>query len=211
MVTEAGIIGKIGLNSAGVGVCLNAIRAKGVDASRIPVHLGLRLVLESRSRKEAIANLSRTGVASSCHMLIADETGGSGVEWSAVDRQLLEMNEAGQVTHTNHFVLQHPGVVDAWPWEDTVFREKRIRELLEPVGAEAGFEQVQGLFVDEKNYPAAICRAEEDTMAATLFNIVMELKERRAEVILGRPSKPEGRYMLSFEEPRGSDNVAARM
>jgi isopenicillin-N N-acyltransferase-like protein len=27
-ITEAGIIGKIGLNSAGVGVCINAIRAK---------------------------------------------------------------------------------------------------------------------------------------------------------------------------------------
>ncbi|THY67822.1 AAT-domain-containing protein [Aureobasidium pullulans] len=36
MVTEAGLIGKIGLNSSGVGVCLNAIRAKGMDASRIP-------------------------------------------------------------------------------------------------------------------------------------------------------------------------------
>ena len=31
MVTEAGIIGKIGLNGCGVGVCLNAIKALGVD------------------------------------------------------------------------------------------------------------------------------------------------------------------------------------
>jgi isopenicillin-N N-acyltransferase-like protein len=42
MITEAGLIGKIGLNSAGVGVCLNAIKAKGMDSTRIPCHLGLR-------------------------------------------------------------------------------------------------------------------------------------------------------------------------
>ena len=39
MVTEAGIIGKIGLNSAGVGVCLNAIRIPGLDKNRIPCTL----------------------------------------------------------------------------------------------------------------------------------------------------------------------------
>ncbi|KAK6396801.1 hypothetical protein LTR65_008699 [Meristemomyces frigidus] len=66
MVTEAGLIGKIGLNSAGVGVCLNAIRVKGMDPTRIPCHLGLRMVLESNSREEAVQTLEKYGVASSC-------------------------------------------------------------------------------------------------------------------------------------------------
>lgn len=81
MVTEAGILGKIGLNSAGVGVLLNAIRAKGMDSSRLPCHLGLRMVLESWSRDEAVARLEKYGIASACHMLIADPSGGVGVEW----------------------------------------------------------------------------------------------------------------------------------
>lgn len=81
MVTEAGILGKIGLNSMGVGVCLNAIRAKGMDSTRLPCHLGLRMVLESASRDEAVAALEKHGIASACHMLIADPTGGIGVEW----------------------------------------------------------------------------------------------------------------------------------
>lgn len=212
MVTEAGIIGKIGLNSAGVGVCLNAIRAKGADASRIPVHLGLRLVLESRSREEAIANLSRTGVAASCHMLIADPTGGNGVEWSSIDRQILAMNEVGQITHTNHFLLEHPGVTDTLLLKgDTRFREARIRELLAPVGTGSGFRQVQELFVDEKNYPSAICRGPEDKLGATLFNIVMDLKARRAEVILGKPSKPEARFELSFTDVEALGTVRSRL
>lgn len=81
MVTEAGILGKIGLNSAGVGVCLNAIRVKGMDSTRLPCHLGLRMVLESTSRDEAVAKLDEFGIASACHMLIADAAGGIGVEW----------------------------------------------------------------------------------------------------------------------------------
>ena len=78
MVTEAGIVGKIGFNEHGVGVCLNAIKMKGMDVARVPCHLGLRLVLESRSREEAVATLEKTGVASSCHMLVADAAGGWG-------------------------------------------------------------------------------------------------------------------------------------
>lgn len=45
IVTEAGIVGKIGL-SAGVGTTLNAIAALGVDASRLPVHIALRKILD---------------------------------------------------------------------------------------------------------------------------------------------------------------------
>ncbi|KAL8793763.1 MAG: hypothetical protein Q9195_003705, partial [Heterodermia aff. obscurata] len=54
LLTEAGLIGKIGLNAHGVGVCLNAITARGIDWRRLPVHLALRLCLDSGSRAEAV-------------------------------------------------------------------------------------------------------------------------------------------------------------
>src|SRR5258706_5549345 len=76
MMTEAGLIGKIGLNSSGLGVCLNAIRARGVDFSRLPVHLALRCLLNSTSKAAAIARLEKVGVASACHILVADREGG---------------------------------------------------------------------------------------------------------------------------------------
>lgn len=114
MITEAGLIGKIGLNSAGVGVCLNAIKAKGMDPHNIPCHLGLRVVLESSSREEAVETLSVHGVASSCHMLVADATGGVGLEWSSKDLRKIEMNASKQVFHTNHYLATHDeGVVDS--------------------------------------------------------------------------------------------------
>jgi len=64
IITEEGIIGKIGLNSSSVGVCLNAIRAFGVDFERLPCHLALRCCLESEDVVQAVAALQKTGVAS---------------------------------------------------------------------------------------------------------------------------------------------------
>lgn len=199
MITEAGLIGKIGLNSAGVGVCLNAIRAKGMDPTRLPCHLGLRMVLESASRDEAVASLEKYGIASACHMLIADGTGGVGVEWSYVDVQKLGMNGNGQVFHSNHYLLPHAGVKDTnWLSQDSGFRVERIEEICKGM-RKVDVESVAGLFKDEKNYPAAICRKQEgDCQSATLFNIVMDLRNKRAKVAVGRPVEPVETFELGF-------------
>lgn len=200
MITEAGLIGKIGLNSAGVGVCLNAIKAKGLDTTRMPCHLGLRTVLESRSRADAVQRLETFGIASACHMLIADPTGGVGIEWSAVEHQKVPMNASKQVFHTNHYLVDHPGIIDTNWLDDSNFRVKRVEELCNKLSASPRLDEVAGVFKDEVNYPGSICRAEEPpSEAATLFNIVMDLEARTAVITLGRPVQPEGRHVLSFD------------
>lgn len=199
MVTEAGLIGKIGLNSAGVGVCLNAIKAHGMDPTRIPCHLGLRMVLDSHSREEAVAKLEKHGVASSCHMLVADATGGVGLEWSSVEVQKVTMNGKKQVFHSNHYLTKHPGVEDTAWLKDSFFRVHRIEELANALGEHPSSQDVLGVFKDEANYPASICRmAEPPAESATLFNIVMDLEKRSAIASLGRPVAPEEVVKLSF-------------
>lgn len=199
MVTEAGLMGKIGLNRAGVGVCLNAVKCHGMDASRLPTHLGLRMALESESREAAVKRLQEFGVASSCHYLLADATGGVGLEWSYVDCKQIGMNASLQVFHSNHYLTDHPGVHDTNWLPDSNFRVSRIEELCRRVQGEPGFATVQALFRDEANYPASICRAETGISdVASLFNIVMDLEANRAMVILGRPTEPEEFVELSF-------------
>jgi isopenicillin-N N-acyltransferase-like protein len=200
MITEAGLIGKIGLNSAGVGVCLNAIKAKGMDPHRIPCHLGLRMVLESSSREEAVASLSEYGVASSCHMLVADATGGVGLEWSSKDLRKIEMNASKQVFHTNHYLATHDeGVVDTVWLKDSLLRVVRVEELCKNIGQSPSHDEIQNVFKDEEGLPTAICRNEKDGSATgTLFNIVMDLEKNRATVTLGRPIDPEEQFELSF-------------
>lgn len=200
MVTEAGLMGKIGLNSAGVGVCLNAIRIKGMDPTRLPCHLGLRMVLGSNSREEAVQRLETYGVASACHMLIADDTGGIGLEWSSSEVQKCTMNSSDQVFHSNHYLLKHQKVGQDTNWlEDSPYRVARIEELANKIDRPVTAEKIFEIFKDESNLPGAICRAQKgSSRSASLFNIVMDLKARRANVTLGRPVDPDDFVELSF-------------
>jgi len=202
MITEAGLIGKIGLNSAGVGVCLNAIKAKGMDPRRIPCHLGLRIALDSTSREDAVNTLKFWGVASSCHMLVADATGGVGLEFSSKDLQKITMNSpwTKQVFHTNHYLAEHvQGVVDTVWLKDSLVRLVRVEELCDRLGMSPKADEIAEIFKDEKGLPTSICRNERDESATkTLFNIVMDLEARKATVTLGRPVEPEEHFELVF-------------
>lgn len=190
MITEGGIIGKIGMNSAGVGVCLNAIKAKGVDFEKLPCHLALRVCLDSSSREEAVKKLQKVGVASACHILVADPTGGIGLECSCNDMAMLPMSDKGVVTHTNHFVKEHAGVEDNMHWVDSPPRLKRIDKLIGTIDPQV--ETIASLLKDEEGFPTSICREHtEDSTVATLFSIVMDLGSGLAKLTTGRPSKPE--------------------
>lgn len=189
--TEAGIIGKIGMNASGVGVTLNAIAARGVDVNKLPCHLALRTVLESSSRKEAMRVLMERGVASSCHIQIADaKTGGVGLENTSQDIVVMETDAKGTIAHSNHFVFPHSESCANKALPDSTERLARMRELL---GKEMEVPSVEGckaMLRDERGYPTAICRAPTgESTLATLFSVVMDLKEGHGEVKMGRPTE----------------------
>lgn len=200
MVTEAGIIGKIGLNSAGVGICLNALRAPGMDVTRIPCHLGLRLALECSSKDEALTKLEKFGVASSCHYLLADgATGGIGLEWSPVDLKRIPQDSHKRVFHSNHYIKPH-GPHDVLVG-DSPARLKRIEKLSDDLGEDGlGFDGLFDIFKDEDGYPGSICRKQQPpkTTSSTLFNIIMELESKKARVTMGRPTEGGERTEFVF-------------
>ncbi|KAF2187486.1 peptidase C45 acyl-coenzyme A:6-aminopenicillanic acid acyl-transferas-like protein [Zopfia rhizophila CBS 207.26] len=201
-ITEAGIIGKIGFNSSGVGTCLNAIKVKGVDTSKIPVHFGLRMVLESNSAMEAVHKLESYGMASSAHILIADMNTAVGLEFSAQTFARCLPDSLRRVVHANHLLLGHPGVIDTVWLKDSPSRVKTMTENSEKVGGERhqpSWEEVSRLFEDEQNFPTAICRAQEgESEAASLFNILMDLKSKTAVIRKGRPTAVEETVTLSL-------------
>lgn len=203
MVTEAGIIGKIGFNAAGVGCCLNAICARGVDPTRLPVHLALRHILESPSRAAAVARLRKLGgVAGSAHILVADAgSGAAGLECTpggAAECGIRElaMDARGRVVHTNHLVLAHgPGVEENMWLADSPARLARMEKLSGDLvvaqdGGEVDFGGLMELFKDEEGYPHSINRkADGKAGSETLFTIIMDLTERKGLVKFGRPTE----------------------
>ncbi|OAP64884.1 hypothetical protein AYL99_00856 [Fonsecaea erecta] len=208
MITEAGIIGKIGLNSCGVGVCLNAIRAGGMDSKRLPVHLGLRMALEQTSALDAVAVLEAGGMASSAHLLIADAMHATGLEVTSSTIAKIQPDEDGRIVHTNHLLREHLGVNEPKWLPDSEFRLQRIQTLISGLHNRSRgvhddedndddgptWGDIAALFEDQENWPVAICRSpnkDSGSLSATLFNIVMDLKARRAVVRVGRPCDVE--------------------
>ena len=172
----------------------------------MPCHLALRTCLESESVSQAVAALERVGVASACHILVGDANGAVGLECSHADLVTLPV-EIGMLAHTNHYVRPHE-VEDRLVFEDSPVRLARIEDLVQEQnkthkGSEAfNVEVVRSFFADEKNSPTAICRSKaKGSTVATLFNIVMDLREKKAEVILGKPTQLRRAEDISFISP----------
>ncbi|RKD87110.1 C45 family autoproteolytic acyltransferase/hydolase [Kushneria marisflavi] len=191
MVTEAGIIGKIGFNEHGVGVCLNALRSQ-ICKPKLPIHIMLRRVLESDGVEHALDMIDEVGVASPAHFLIADGSGqAAGVEVSPMGDSAMTPRH-GRLCHTNHLIARHlpPGLED-FPREDSFTRLERLRALV--ADSEPSFESLRAHLSDEQGAPDAINRREnpdtpEGERMETLFTIVMNLSEKRAELSLGKPA-----------------------
>ncbi|ODQ66889.1 putative acyl-coenzyme A:6-aminopenicillanic-acid-acyltransferase 40 kDa form [Nadsonia fulvescens var. elongata DSM 6958] len=207
MVTEAGIVGKIGFNEHGVGVTLNALRASGVNWDHIPVHLALRLALECSNLDEVIVLFKKWGLASACHILAAGpgcdasdckkSSDIAGIECSIKSIKTIKPDNYGGVYHSNNYLLPVPeDVIESIAWPDSPARIARMRELLHAriQSKETGFSSESRLtsadiwdfLGDRQGFPSSIFRtAMDDTDICTLFSIVMDLNNCRAEVRYG--------------------------
>jgi isopenicillin-N N-acyltransferase like protein len=112
--TEAGIVGKLGVSSAGVGILMNILghRSDGPPIG-VPVHVLNRSVLDyAANGVEAITMLSNAEMsASSAVTVIADDLDGGNVctvELSGAGPGFVMPDERGVLVHTNHF-LAEPG------------------------------------------------------------------------------------------------------
>lgn len=201
VVTEAGLLAKSGINSAGVAVFINAIWARGVNFQALPVHFALRLVLESTDRAQAVSTLKSLGLGTAVHVMVADATGATSIEGSHLDTVLLEMVD-GRIAHTNHFLTEHAdGVVGVHLFADTTQRMERATKLLgaaqAPAGSSTGTPIIEHILEDDQGFPTSINRkATGKETSETLFSIVADLRAGTARVRLGRPSEDEGIWNL---------------
>ncbi|KAI9372702.1 acyl-coenzyme A:6-aminopenicillanic acid acyl-transferase-domain-containing protein [Aspergillus egyptiacus] len=210
MITEAGIIGKVGLNSAGVAVNYNALHLPGLNPSGLPSHLALRMALESFSPSEALAKIqAEGGMAASAYILLGSRAEGFGIEFSRGSLEKQGPDGNGRVVHTNHCLLSHEGVgAEIQPLPDSWGRYERMRGLLEEEGSTAAggerrVEWFERIWEDEEGYPVGICRdvVEGVSRGATLFNIVVDHGKGEAVVRVGRPGKAvKETIVLGFDE-----------
>ena len=99
--TEPGIVGKIGLNAAGLGVCLNFMVAGG-PLNGVPIHILLRALLDAGSYRDGLDVLERAGDGRAGNVLFASRCGGAlSVEYAGAQMRRIEIGDRA-FAHTNH-------------------------------------------------------------------------------------------------------------
>lgn len=209
---EAGIVGKIGMNSAGFGLCMNAIRscAQGTEDRHLPVHVMSRRLLQyATSFDDALAILSEFSVASCINLMLADKSGKhADMECSPYGHARIHATEeggngAGFVAHTNHLYGTAAGgrparLVDH-PADNSFARLAQMQKLTKEdavAGVPVSFESLRGRLSDLEGAPYAICRSRPPGAVGmermvTLCTILMELTTGQGRVSIGRPCEKD--------------------
>ncbi len=185
---EPGIIGKIGLNSAGIGVCLNILSG---TASRpaVPVHVLLRAVLDCTSLDEVRRTVAGACFGTCSHMLAGDDRGRAlGVELYGEEVDFIE--PAGDVLlHTNHYVARPRDQSGDLLIPNSKRRYGRAGELLDADEPQS-VERMQRILLDREGAPDSICAAYRDVgpfRIGTVSSIVMDLPCREMHLTAGNP------------------------
>ena len=200
--TEAGMLAKTGLNSAGVGLCVNMLGSgqDGLGQPGVPYHVMLRAALEADCLAAALRATVRPPRTSSINMLIG-QAGDSGGELIDVE---LAPGEAGWLhpvdgvlTHANHFEAPVPVYDTIKDWGgSSMFRAARARRLLgEPAATgKVTEDDLIAVFRDHASYPSAICKHDDNRepyydRSETLYSILIDLDDRRIAIAPGPPCR----------------------
>lgn len=191
---EAGMLGKAGLNSAGLGVCVNMLGSDrdGVRGG-VPYHVILRAALESSDLTIAIRRVCSSPRSASINLLIGQAHDGPGggeiidLELVPGDVGISHPDEHGRIVHANHL---ETGVAVRDYLKDlgssSFFRAARARRLL------AGGMSMVDIFADHAGFPNAICRHVDERDAhndksETIFSVLLDLDEQRLGIAEGPP------------------------
>ena len=176
--TEAGMLGKIGLSSTGLCFGLNLLRSSLDGGVRgVPVHVLLRVLLDRVGNfDEAVRLVAESRVGASSCITIGSNDGLVAAEASPAGCRLVAAS-GGRLLHTNHFLAGPPAGDDLEAVEQPSTFE-RLREL----------ERTGSL----SSHAGPVCRHEApgDPWAdrrATLASLVMEPGVPRLRVASGRP------------------------
>lgn len=200
MVTEAGIIGKVGFNSCGVGVCLNALGTKG-HHNGVPLHIILRGILNSRKISDAVECINWLPNACAANFMIGSSCG----EILDIEKTPWDFDgiypKDGVMAHANHFLTERLRAQDTSRLmaPDSLLRYGVADKLLCQHKGNIDENIIKTILSDHRDYPDSIC-AHEDPLdrpcyrMCTVFSVVMNLTNLKMELLKGKPC--EGKYKL---------------
>ena len=198
MIVEAGMVGRDGFNEHGVLVCGNLL-VSNHDRGKVgvPIPILRRRILHSRHYYEAIDSLVRAPRGASGNYVIAHRDGVAINFETTPENVFVVYPERGLLTHANHFqsvVAQTTGVTRYYTG-DTLYRDFRARQLLEPKIGSITLDDIKSVLRDEFGAPRAICRTPHDYPGSeptmTIASLIFDLKHDVMHVAAGQPTQSE--------------------
>ncbi len=184
--TEPGMLAKVGISSAGISVCLNALTCYE-EVRGAPIHLILRSALEARTKADAAA-LVRPARGISGNILLGYL--GSFLEVEHANRRAFVMDGTEPFAHTNHYLGADITRQDLPRHRSSFARYARATKLLPGPGDLPHLERILG----DREGPLPILRPfahhEEFGQYGTVFRIAMCPEEGVFRIARNQPGAP---------------------
>lgn len=187
--TEPGMVGKIGMNHFGLGVCLNFMTIEDYQPYGVPLHVLLRTILDSKSLNEALS-LIKPHLTGKVGNILISNSNGEIEDIELAGDEFFSVPVEDLFVHTNHFLTK----VDYDPlfFPHTLGRYNRAKELLNILDKPsiASMKDILKDRSDEK-YPISRKRFSHplltDDTSITVTTIIMDLKNLQFHITRGNP------------------------
>lgn len=199
MLTEPGIIGKIGMNSVGIGVCLNILRLSKTSLDGLPIHIVLRAILDARTLEEARQWIAAAGFGKASNIMLGTADGRCLDVEFAGDEAFVVQPENGLLIHTNHYLVRRVNP-DRGPFRSSYARLRAARQKTEEL-VDDSITAMKSILLDRSNAELPIHRGyvlhPDVEEMGTVATLIMELKGWKFHIKKGNGSDAEFRtYVL---------------
>jgi len=191
--TYAGVPSMLGMNSEGIGLCLNALMCEE-NTWGVPGMVIAREVLHQKTLTNAIGAILRAKRANSLNFLLADRNGEiCDVEATPTQFDYFYVKET--FAHANHFLsnkfaFKRDVMVESLP--NSITRYIRMRKLMETNKGKINFDKLVEFTKDHVNYPHSICSHPDTTDPVpikTFDGLIMVPKQKELWIARGNPCK----------------------
>ncbi|WP_027548938.1 C45 family peptidase [Bradyrhizobium sp. WSM2254] len=181
--TEAGALGRCGFNAVGIAITANYLQSdRDYREVGVPLALIRRKVLEQEHLALAMRAVYCTKKSAANNMIVSHREGVA-IDFECAPDETFQVHpQNGLLVHANHFVspvalgkLKDAGIQDT---PDSLYRDIRVRDLLQPHIGSITFDTVKSALFDEFAYPWSVCRPPRrnlsNNLSATVAMILME-------------------------------------
>jgi isopenicillin-N N-acyltransferase-like protein len=189
--TEAGALARAGFNSVGISITGNYLECdRDYTQLGVPLALIRRKVLQQRFFALALRTAYTTPKSASNNLMLA-HAGGVALDFECVPDETFQiLPQRGVLVHANHFQspvalakVRETGI-DNTP--DSLYRDLRVRQLIEPHIGRVSVEHVKAALFDDFETPWSVCRPPRlntsNTRVATVAMIVLQPALGKMEV-----------------------------